>query len=573
MIDQAFVICTDSNYAAHAGTCIFSLLLSTSRRDFDIHVLGVGLAQRDQFKFLHLSKLFNISVFVHEAMDSLNIFAESNSAHRDHRTAHLSDTALLRLIYSSIIDQSYNKLVYVDCDVVFVGDATLIFGLNLQGAVIGAAPDLIASRQADTGVKSDYQYFNSGVLLIDDKKWRKENIQRRLLDVFVSADPKSLKYADQDILNLFFRDLGYMKMPLIYNYQYMATLSSVLAPEEIPLEKAVALHFAGQIKPWQQWAPLSYRQLYEKYRVLSPWATKYIPDKPQGAHQLSIAFDSLIHQKRFSEACDYGPLLVEQLRKQKNHTNTAMEVASIVQSRYLLKRMIDQKVYKYILDSHGSSVLYGPFAGMKYKTVVTWRDPTLKLLGLYESCLHKILAQIIDRYKGCDLINLGCAEGYYAAGLGRALDSPNIVVRDIEEASLQACKGLVEANCPNSLLHVGGMADSADLANILQKFPHSLIVCDIEGAELDLFKDPTWFNLAKSSVILVEIHSFIDRSIKNIILSSSLNITHQISIIKESEVTPSAIPELSALDGLTRSLVCCESRPELMEWLLLDPFD
>ena len=314
MPKYAFVVCTDNTYASHAGTCIFSLLLSTVNRDFDIHVVGVGLDDHHKSKYLYLSKIFHVQIYIHEASSLLSIFADKNQRHRDHRAPHLSDTALIRLLYASVIDQSYDRLAYIDCDVVFLGDAVSIFGQDLGDSIIGAVPDLIAARQSNSDKEFGCEYFNSGILLIDDKRWRAEGLQSLLLDILGKADPQILQYADQDILNLHFRKIGYAKLPVTYNYQYMATTRNVLAPDGISPEQAVIVHFAGQIKPWQEWVPPFYSKLYDQFRLLSPWANQYQRQRPEGLHQLGLGFDSLVHQRRFSEACIYSAKLIETLK-------------------------------------------------------------------------------------------------------------------------------------------------------------------------------------------------------------------------------------------------------------------
>ena len=83
----------------------------------------------------------------------------------------------------------------------------------------------------------EYPYFNSGVLLIDDFKWRSEGISMKLLDVFGSSDPERLVYADQDVLNTYFGDLGYLQLPLSLNYQYLFTGDAFFMPDgHMPLD-------------------------------------------------------------------------------------------------------------------------------------------------------------------------------------------------------------------------------------------------------------------------------------------------------------------------------------------------
>ena len=69
------------------------------------------------------------------------------------------------------------------------------------------------------------------------------------------------------------------------------------------------------------------------------------------------------------------------------------------------------------------AVRSGPFQGMRYLDEIVWGSVTPRWLGCYEWELHGAVRQILDRgYK--TIIDVGCAEGYYAVGLalGSVLD-------------------------------------------------------------------------------------------------------------------------------------------------------
>ena len=70
----------------------------------------------------------------------------------------------------------------------------------------------------------------------------------------------------------------------------------------------------------------------------------------------------------------------------------------------------------------GGVVDDGPFQGMKMSDAATWGDGDLaaKLMGCYEQELHaEIEAFVQSDYR--KVIVVGCAEGYYAVGLGRRI--------------------------------------------------------------------------------------------------------------------------------------------------------
>src|SRR5262245_60848059 len=88
----------------------------------------------------------------------------------------------------------------------------------------------------------------------------------------------------------------------------------------------------------------------------------------------------------------------------------------------------------------------GPFAGMKYPSVARLGSACFpKLLGVYERELHPILNSIKDR-RYTEILNIGCAEGYYAVGLAMWNPSAKVLAFDIDPRQTAFCADLAALN-------------------------------------------------------------------------------------------------------------------------------
>jgi hypothetical protein len=83
-------------------------------------------------------------------------------------------------------------------------------------------------------------------------------------------------------------------------------------------------------------------------------------------------------------------------------------------------------------------VLNGPFAGMQYPHFVSHGSAIWpKLLGTYESELtNAILAKKNIDYSS--IVGIGCAEGYYAVGLGKMFQT-KVYAFDTNKKALRDC--------------------------------------------------------------------------------------------------------------------------------------
>ncbi|WP_404420327.1 methyltransferase domain-containing protein [Nibricoccus sp. IMCC34717] len=213
----------------------------------------------------------------------------------------------------------------------------------------------------------------------------------------------------------------------------------------------------------------------------------------------------------------------------------------------------------------------GPFTGMRYPWMLSSGSVLIpKLVGTYESELTPAIEQAIER--GVDqVIDIGCAEGYFAVGLARRLPDARIFAYDIDDRSRQLCHELAEANrVGNVEIHA---ACTAETIIRLPNSAHRLIISDCEGYEIDLFTTPVCQFLAGDTII-VELHDMKREGCKAL-LNSRLQQSHHVTFV-QSETTAIkasrvAHPILREANTFTREAAVSENRGQPMEWLIARP--
>ena len=155
-----------------------------------------------------------------------------------------------------------------------------------------------------------------------------------------------------------------------------------------------------------------------------------------------------------------------------------------------------------LLRDSGTIVGQGPFRGLDFLEQSSEGCHIPKLLGCYEQPIHgHIQAAVLQNYDV--VLNIGCAEGYYAAGFARLMPTAHVHAFDTNEAAQKACRVLAEKNAVVDRVHIGGLFGHDDFkAFSVQK---TLVFCDIEGAEADLLDPAAAPDLAHMDII-VESH-------------------------------------------------------------------
>lgn len=177
---------------------------------------------------------------------------------------------------------------------------------------------------------------------------------------------------------------------------------------------------------------------------------------------------------------------------------------SIKNRRMFRKRFSDlhNRVRHQLYGSGEIKVLSGPFEGMSYIDEIVWGPVTPKWLGSYEIELNDVIDSIIDRnYE--EIIDVGCAEGYYAVGLAYRIRTAEIYAYDTDFISRRQIQRLSEINNVQSRVHVSSYCSSEELQRHGSKC--GLIICDVEGFER-LLLDPERCPVLSKIDILVEVH-------------------------------------------------------------------
>src|SRR5271165_2199287 len=89
----------------------------------------------------------------------------------------------------------------------------------------------------------------------------------------------------------------------------------------------------------------------------------------------------------------------------------------------------------YVSGHTGNIVQRGPFAGTAILQEKSWGnagDLAAKLLGFYEEELHDAVEEAIAGNPDL-VLNVGCAEGFYAVGLARRLPESRVIAFDIDQ--------------------------------------------------------------------------------------------------------------------------------------------
>lgn len=231
---------TDNNYIPFLDVTIRSLIANASK-DYKYHivVLNTGL---DEQKTSKIKEMENENFKIDFADIS---YAVKDIAHKLPNEQHFGLATWYRLFIQSLFPQ-YDKILYLDCDIIVLGDISELYHTDLEDNYVGGvienwilhSPVFSYYTKEAVGIESK-NYINAGILVIDLEKFRENQIEQKFVELintynFDVIDP------DQSYLN--FLCQGKIKyIPFEWNRTPL---------ENVACDNPKIIHYALGLKPW-----------------------------------------------------------------------------------------------------------------------------------------------------------------------------------------------------------------------------------------------------------------------------------------------------------------------------------
>ncbi|NBX74131.1 MAG: hypothetical protein EBQ89_07515 [Alphaproteobacteria bacterium] len=213
------------------------------------------------------------------------------------------------------------------------------------------------------------------------------------------------------------------------------------------------------------------------------------------------------------------------------------------------------------------TVQFGPFQGIKISRKFMGANIIPLFLGIYEAELHEPFLRLASKNIYQTIVNVGCANGYYLAGLAKIFQNAKLLGYDLDTTCLSISQSVIGAN---------GLLQRAQLATLFlgddfaaHDPQTTLYVIDIDGGEDELLQ-PQQFPALEKACIIVETHDVFKPGITQDI-RKRFERTHHIQYIHQQVKSLPDAPPWQGLSDLDRYLITFESRGGYNPWLVMLP--
>lgn len=231
---------TDDNYVPFLEVTIRSLIANASKDyQYKIIVLNTGLNEENMAKVEALEN-DNFSIEFADISDHVK-----DIEHKLPNQYHFGLATWYRLFIQSLFPQ-YDKILYLDCDIIVLGDISELYFTDLEGNTIGGvienwilhSPIFSLYTKEAVGVESK-NYINAGIMIMDLAKFREQKIEERFVNLINTYN-----------FNVIDPDQAYINYLCKGKIKYLPFEWNRTPLEMVECSEPKIVHYALGAKPW-----------------------------------------------------------------------------------------------------------------------------------------------------------------------------------------------------------------------------------------------------------------------------------------------------------------------------------
>lgn len=304
-IDPIVLCASDDNYVKPLAVTLHSAASSLKRGNhLNVILMDGGISEANWIGLRET--LLGLPITVHVIRPQRTEVSDLGISH------HITHTAYFRLLAARLLPDSIDKVIYLDSDVLVMDDLTELWEMEIGNDYCLAAVDIacpfVDAYQA-IGKNDEFKkaipylaaitpipnwkqlkldgaapYFNSGVMVLNLKRWRRESIDQQLL-ACLRENTNHVWCWDQYALNVVFAG-AWRPLPPRWNqgahvFEYPdETFSPISTAEFVSMRDRPALiHYTTEFKPWKYHPSHPLRETFFERLDETAWAG-WRPDKP-----------------------------------------------------------------------------------------------------------------------------------------------------------------------------------------------------------------------------------------------------------------------------------------------------
>jgi len=282
---------SDDNYAMVSGISIVSLLENNKHFDeinlyycdYNIKKNSIKKLQAITDKYENTTLSFIDARPYHDTLAGLNV-----------KPWHGVYVTWLKLMAFGDLNLNTDRVLFINGHTIINGPLDELVELDFENNIMALSYDCLTNDHKKTiGLARTDRYFNCGIMLINQKKWKKDNVAKQIKEHLTNKSDYVI--ADQDLCNVMFKDqikllsvtYNFSSAYYAYDLKMLLKVNDLQSPYFYTREQIMQDYYSPKIihslfgvkgKPWEAGNEHPQRDLWNRYIQMTPWKNAKRPE-------------------------------------------------------------------------------------------------------------------------------------------------------------------------------------------------------------------------------------------------------------------------------------------------------
>jgi lipopolysaccharide biosynthesis glycosyltransferase len=293
------VYSSDNYYVQHLGVSMLSLFQNNKEfKSINVYIIENNISAKNKRNIITISQNYRRTVhFIDFNSFSSKLQLKIGNS--------ISENSYARLVITSVLENNIDKVIYLDCDSIINQSLKDLWNKDISDYYVAGVCDTVSDKtKSRINLDSNKPYINAGMLLINLKKWREENVEQRFIK-FIESYNGEVYHHDQGVINGVLNDKLLVLHPKYNSMSTFFTMSKEQIMQyyglkdyysKVELQEAksnpVFIHFTPAFvnRPWIRGCRHPLASLYHRYLGLTPWKGTHLLKDKRSLGEKMVAF-------------------------------------------------------------------------------------------------------------------------------------------------------------------------------------------------------------------------------------------------------------------------------------------
>ena len=203
---------SDERFASIFATSVLSLFESNKGEDeITVYLIEDHISDESKSRFQSIAEQYGRTIITIPMPDLAKLAGVDIAIPAYNRMATCG-----RLFIASCLPQNIDKVIYADCDIIFMKSLHELWETDISSYDLGMVDDgqSVGHREV-LGIQKDGIYYNSGIMLVNLRRWRESQLEQKFVR-YMHDQSGYVPIPDQGTLNAVC-DGKILRLPLKYN--------------------------------------------------------------------------------------------------------------------------------------------------------------------------------------------------------------------------------------------------------------------------------------------------------------------------------------------------------------------